>query len=504
MENHQHDQVPKDPDSYTEVSDPTWHDNIKLFFRQFDKNCMGAQGIKLGQYQQVKDKASSIYSRVKRREGPKKMPTDLTWSMERVNTFKNWTKNDFKVGTLKKVEEVLLEDAVSTRERKNINDLSEQEKKDLIKAFKEIMNRKPDEANSYYSVASIHGLPSPYDCVHGSEQFNHWHRLYLLQMENALRSVPGCEHVTLPYWDITEEEMPALLSEEPFLSYTIPASVPGIGSYQTRRNSDSQIMQLVHSVFRIPDDIANALGQKWYEDFWEDMEDNSHDPGHGSIGGSNSNTSYPSYDPIFWFFHCNWDRLMWEWQKKRIATTVTSFKANMKGEQDWLELNMKSGSVRAKPIDLIDNNSLDLAKLGLGQGIISVSYKKSVTEIEADMPEPLKARSISGDSTFRIPDQPMASVMLKGVQRLNVEGGFHIHLYAGDKIIASTYEFQFLDPTKCENCVSRPIRNYTMKVPVSELVDDLRVEIRLPDEDNTLVDMIDVGNPTLNIRLLLE
>jgi tyrosinase len=28
-----------------------------------------------------------------------------------------------------------------------------------------------------------------------------WHRAYLLRLENALRSIPGCQDVTLPFWD---------------------------------------------------------------------------------------------------------------------------------------------------------------------------------------------------------------------------------------------------------------------------------------------------------------
>lgn len=82
-------QIPTNPDEYCEVADPTWHDHIKFFFRQFDKDCMDPRGIDLGRYQAVRDKASSIYSRVRRRDGPRRMPTDLAWAEERVQTFRN-------------------------------------------------------------------------------------------------------------------------------------------------------------------------------------------------------------------------------------------------------------------------------------------------------------------------------------------------------------------------------------------------------------------------------
>jgi tyrosinase len=36
--------------------------------------------------------------------------------------------------------------------------------------------------------------------------FPTWHRVYLLRLEDALRSIRGCEDVTLPYWDETSED----------------------------------------------------------------------------------------------------------------------------------------------------------------------------------------------------------------------------------------------------------------------------------------------------------
>ena len=43
-------------------------------------------------------------------------------------------------------------------------------------------------------------------CNHGNVLFPTWHRAYLLRLEDALRSIPGCEDVTLPFWDETSDE----------------------------------------------------------------------------------------------------------------------------------------------------------------------------------------------------------------------------------------------------------------------------------------------------------
>lgn len=411
--------------------------------------------------------------------------------------------NDFKVGKAAEIARLLSVMSTSDhRERKSLHDLSDQEQEDLIRAFQGIINRAPDDANSYWSITSVHGLPAPSDCVHGSEQFNHWHRLYMLQIENALRSVPGCEHVTLPYWDLMRNTIPALLDQPLFKTYTWPNSE---GTYTTSRNSNADILQFFEQA-RIRINIQEAMTEPWYEDFWIELEDSSHDPGHGSIGGSNRNPDYASFDPIFWFFHCFWDKLVWDWQETRNATTLDSFKDNMRDFTDWLDEDMKSGDVVAKAKDLIDNSQIDLAAIGLGTGMVSISYKRP----ESVAPEPLrvssalKSRSISAAATFSLPKRPMASVMLKGVHRLNVNGSFHIQLFAGTEMIATTFEFQFLEPAQCPNCVSKPIRNYKMRVPVSDLEKGpLRVELRRA-EDNLLIEMVDVGSPTLNVRMLLD
>jgi tyrosinase len=90
----------------------------------------------------------------------------------------------------------------------------------LIRAFRAIQKREPnydlppEEDLSFFRIAGFHGEPfegpGRYDsawwggyCHHSDVLFPAWHRAYLLHLENALRSVPGCEDVTLPFWDET-------------------------------------------------------------------------------------------------------------------------------------------------------------------------------------------------------------------------------------------------------------------------------------------------------------
>lgn len=88
---------------------------------------------------------------------------------------------------------------------------------DLMRAWRAIKALPPDDPNSFFMIGGYHGEPfrgagwgsSSYwggYCNHGNVLFPTWHRVYLLRLEQALQSVPGCEEVTLPFWDETSED----------------------------------------------------------------------------------------------------------------------------------------------------------------------------------------------------------------------------------------------------------------------------------------------------------
>jgi tyrosinase len=82
----------------------------------------------------------------------------------------------------------------------------------LIRAWDGIQKLPPDDYNSFYTIAGYHAQPyrgagwgnaawwGGY-CHHGNVLFPTWHRAYVLRLENALRSIPDCQDVTMPYWN---------------------------------------------------------------------------------------------------------------------------------------------------------------------------------------------------------------------------------------------------------------------------------------------------------------
>ena len=103
---------------------------------------------------------------------------------------------------------------------------------DLMRAWKGIKELPPDDPRSFFKLGGYHGEPfrgagwgnASYwggYCNHGNVLFPTWHRVYLLKLEDALRSIPGCADVTLPFWDETSDDslksgIPSALTQETF------------------------------------------------------------------------------------------------------------------------------------------------------------------------------------------------------------------------------------------------------------------------------------------------
>jgi tyrosinase len=88
---------------------------------------------------------------------------------------------------------------------------------DLMRAWKGIKELPPGNPQSFFMLGGYHGEPfrgagwgnSAYCggyCNHGNILFPTWHRVYLLKLEEALQSIPGCSDVMLPFWDETSDE----------------------------------------------------------------------------------------------------------------------------------------------------------------------------------------------------------------------------------------------------------------------------------------------------------
>lgn len=137
--------------------------------------------------------------------------------------------------------------STASRVRRSIQDLQDEFDKgnkkpleDVMRAWKGIKELSPDDPKSFFMLGGYHGEPfrgagwgnSQYwggYCNHGNILFPTWHRVYLVKLEEAMRSIPGCQDVTLPFWDECSEAslnkgIPVALTQKDFVldGQTIP------------------------------------------------------------------------------------------------------------------------------------------------------------------------------------------------------------------------------------------------------------------------------------------
>jgi tyrosinase len=166
---------------------------------------------------------------------------------------------------------------------------NKKELEDLMRAWKGIKELGPDEFRSFFMIGGFHGEPfrgpgaqtsawwGGY-CQHGTVLFPSWHRAYLYRLENALRSIPGCGSVTLPFWDETSDlsratGIPHALTDEtfhldgkdipnPLRSFVLPATivdaVEGDGNLYSKPQGYETVRYPLSGLVGTPDDRAKT------------------------------------------------------------------------------------------------------------------------------------------------------------------------------------------------------------------------------------------------------
>lgn len=488
------------------VSEPTYMEHIRTFFEDVDLDHMRDWfGIELGTYEGLKVHALRTYIRVN--EGT--MPPDPArrWSPARVQTFYNWLKNGCPRGNVS--PKTVPHPPQAGRIRKNLTALSDDEAKLLKKAFRGIMARPEENPQSYFAIAGLHWLPGPdLYCRHHENAYNPWHRAYLQVFEDALRSVPDCADVTLPYWDISSSEIPAILSEDPFDAYTIRpelCTVNGVcygPGHRTVRHDAQTILDEIDER-NIRGNIAAALGHAHWERFngWDggrtqDGIIRAHDAGHNAGGATLANQDIAAFEPLFWFFHANWDRLWWKWQQDFKVTTPNAFKSTLQGSSDWLDDPVING---LPPFEVSTIETIDLRHR------FDVDYEHPVKSEPIPDSAP-RFGHLSAARSMRV-HRERVSVRVGRVDRLAIPGSFDVDLYAGDTRIGRQGFFQSTSPRHCETCRKNALVSFDFEIEPSDLdLGNLSVQIQMrqPDGGQVPFPLSVAGDPSINIRLLLE
>ncbi|MBD0693424.1 tyrosinase family protein [Streptomyces sp. CBMA123] len=495
---------PASPNGDPIVAAPTYLADISTYFRPDDIAHMAAKGIELGTYDGVKQNAFSILAHTSPPNAD--MPPDAAgkWSANRWQTFKNWILAGYPIGTAPTPVVPPPAGAAATRLRKDVTTLTDAEFALLTTAFNGVMARDTTAPDGYFTLAGQHGLPKAW-CLHHEDRFNPWHRVYLREFEDALRSVPGCQDVTLPYWDISTP-LPDRLQHPPFDQYVLPADpgatvhppVTKFFPYTTKRYSAAEITQNIQD-YSVLEEIATSMVQSLWGAYntngYQDFSIQAHDNGHGSTGETMGIQEVSAFDPVFWFFHCNIDRLWLSWQTRAAATTLDGFRTRLAGQDDtWLKAPLPPFT--STPDQTIATD-------------ISYDRLDLPSAMEGGMAGAMEnlTGSIDAARTFSFRSSDPVSVRVKGINRLNIPGSFIVTLLADGEPIAKRFFFQPNDPQRCETCRQHGIINLDFRMPQDRLVDrTLSVRIDVPGhsgEIGTAFPLSQAGNPTVNARLLV-
>ena len=480
----------------SEIKNPTYMEHIRHFFDAEDHDCMFHRGKDYTTYTALKNAAIEVYSITKPPNASMPKPESRRWDTNKSQSFLNWITHDYPRG-----EPTPKNPSTGTakRIRRSLSELTDSEIKLLKKAFQGIMDRETDDPAGYFKIAGIHWYPDTSPdmawCQHHVAHYHMWHRAYLLLFEDALRSVPSCEAVILPYWDFSKI-LPDWIYDKPFKNYKLPMEVhPNYPkNHSTERHSAAQISKNFESE-RILETISYAFKKTSWEAFNKEIE-GAHDNGHPACGPSLANADIAAFDPLFWFFHANWDRLWWRWQQIMQATTHWTFRSTFTdpstGKFFVVPLN------RMEPNFMSANETIDLSAL-------DVTY----TQPEAAVSEiaPASFGSVVASRGFHAAASSTMSVRVRGINRLVIPGSFRVQLVANGQSIAQRSFFQSTEPKDCATCRENEIVNMDFRVPIEKILGahmTVRIHVFGKDGKPHPFPLSSTGNPTVNARLPLE
>jgi hypothetical protein len=168
----------------------------------------------------------------------------------------------------------------------------------------------------------------------------------------------------------------------------------------------------------IPGQITDALSRSVWSQF-NSVIIGAHDNGHVATGETLAQQDVAAYDPIFWFFHANWDRLWWKWQQTLGATTLNGFLSTVMGSTDWLRTPPFN---RLPPFSETADQPIDLSAR-------SVDYEHPEAETIPDFLSQAFG-SLPVGALRSLHSARKVGVRVKGLDRLNIPGSFMVHLQA--------------------------------------------------------------------------
>ncbi|MEM7297459.1 MAG: tyrosinase family protein, partial [Bacteroidota bacterium] len=359
----------------------------------------------------------------------------------------------------------------------------------------------------FFEQAKIHG---DY-CEHNNPKYHAWHREYLHGFENSMRKIPGCEYVTLPYWDFSKP-FPTRLTKSPFDKYKFPHRYGGKPEgYITERESPAHIDGVIEQL--VLPYIGRAKAKKNWQAFhgrFDGALNNTiiqgHDNAHLNMGNTIRDSTIAAFDPMFWFFHCNWDRLWWEWQvetgaisRNGLLTTIRKYETNdpQKLTRSYLAF-IDSSEDRYKSLDPFDATTIETVDLINNYDTI---YEKIVPDDFFE--EDIFVVSVSATESIRV-ESARVNIRVDGIDRTKIPGSFTVYLIRNNEVVDQRGFFQKNQPVKCHNCIENPLVYFDFDLPLEDISDaTFSVQVEPADKSfiGKTIPIEMLGKPSISFSL---
>lgn len=227
--------------------------------------------------------------------------------------------------------------------RKNVKDLTNSEKTQLIDAIKAL------KANGKYDQYVLRHAQAPSSNIHRCPAFLPWHRQFLLEYEKELQDISGNSDLGLPYWNWTEDMSTGNPANGPVWANNLLGgngdptdnNIVKTGPFRqgewTIVNSSGNpagplIREFGDSVATLSTqaDVNDALNTTPYdaspwstgsipshrnrlEGWYGESGPGLHNRAHVWVGGSMLPMTSPN-DPVFFLHHCFVDKIWADWQ----------------------------------------------------------------------------------------------------------------------------------------------------------------------------------------------
>jgi hypothetical protein len=245
-------------------------------------------------------------------------------------------------------------------------------------------------------------------CVHRTDQFLPWHRMFLHYFEQVLQVAAGDPNLRLPYWDSgASPALPVAFTSAVYVDENgkVRANPLRVEQRRARLNIGGTIDPAITST-------ASAMAQSSFGKFSEILEETIHDGVHCAVGVSLCPSGYmgsvpaSALDPIFYLHHANIDRLYECWLRAGPPSRLQSNPAKLAEEYRFID---RAGDVQTSRV----GDMLSLASLGYryapgGSGCPAPVGAPAPTvppvpsgDIQPPAPPPPKLATVSGPVTLQ-------------------------------------------------------------------------------------------------------